>query len=118
MRGTVDMHSNVITQIGDTNTSFTTSGGLDLEGKLTADGGIDLNNKNIESVEDIDVDGTADLTSAKTRIASGTSLPGGCSTGEMFIKTDGNSETVGGNTTSVYLYVCTSSNDWDPIVKD
>lgn len=118
VRGDIDMHGNVITQIGNANTGFTTSGGLDLEGKLTADGGIDLNNKNIEAVEDIDVDGTIDLTSAKTRIASGSSLPSGCSTGELFIKTDGSSETVGGNTTNVYLYVCTSSDDWDPIVKD
>lgn len=46
------------------------------------------------------------------------SLLGSCSIGELFIKTDGDTKMVSGESTKVYFYVCISSNDWTPVVQD
>jgi len=67
--------------------------------------------------------GTVNFSGATSvRIPSGTATPGTCSVGELFVDTNGNSETItsgnADNTATVYMYVCTSSNVWTPVVKD
>ena len=97
--GNVDLNSNTISNIGNAGTDFTGSGGLTLAGLFTANGGADFNchdidgvdtvNANSVNTQDVTATGTADLTSAKTRINSGATLPASCSTGEIFVRTSG-----------------------------
>ncbi|NTW27408.1 MAG: hypothetical protein HGA36_03720, partial [Candidatus Moranbacteria bacterium] len=114
MRGNLDMHNNVIQNIGNAGTDFTTSGGLTLDGQLTANGGIDMSDNDITGVNNIAMDGSLDLSAAKIKIPNGTVLPLVCAKGEMFIKTDGQIVTVGGNIATAYLFVCIGSNNWKP----
>jgi hypothetical protein len=111
------MHNNVIQNIGNAGTNFTASGGLNLAGSLNANGGIDMNDKNITNVNNISMDGSLDLSSAKLKIPSGIMLPMVCSTGETFVKTDGQLVSVGGNAATAYLFVCVGSNNWKPAVN-
>jgi hypothetical protein len=117
LRGTLDMHNNVIQNIGNANTDFTASGGLNLAGQLNANGGADLNNQDITGVKNITMTGTLNLSSAKLRVPSGIMLPLTCSTGEVFVKTDGQLVTVGGNAATAYMFVCVGSNNWKPAVN-
>ena len=121
-RDNVDMNRNVLTNIGNNGTDFTTNGGLTLAGQLTANGGIDANGNDVTGVKNLTADGTADFTSANTRINSGTSLPGTCSAGELFVKTNGSSvQVTSGNTSdasTAYFFVCTGNNDWKAALQN
>jgi len=117
MRGNVDMHNNIVQNIGNASTDFTAGGGLSLAGQLGANGGIDLNGNDITGVDNITMNGTLNLSSARLRVPSGTLLPLVCSTGEVFIKTDGQVVTVGGNPATAYMFVCVGSNNWKPSVN-
>lgn len=112
--GAVDMHGNVVQNIGDNATDFTTNGGLNLAGKLTANGGIDMSGNDISGVNDLSVTGSINLDSAKLKIPNGTMLPLVCSKGEIFLKTDGQVVTIGGNPATAYMFACVGSNNWKP----
>ncbi|MEI7620996.1 MAG: hypothetical protein WCJ51_00510 [Candidatus Moraniibacteriota bacterium] len=53
MRGDIDMHNNILTNIGNAGTDFTISGGLDLAGTLKLGSDLNVNNNNIVSVNTI-----------------------------------------------------------------
>lgn len=61
--------------------------------------------------------GTLNLSSAKLRVPAGNTLPLVCSTGEVFIKTDGQIVTIGGNPATAYMFACVSSNNWKPVIN-
>ncbi len=122
VRGDIDMNKNVLTNIGNNGTDFTAAGGLTLAGQLTANGGIDANGKDVTGVKNLTANGTADFTSANIRINSGTSLPGSCSAGELFVKTDGDTVNVtAGNasdTSTAYFFVCTGNGHWKAALQN
>jgi hypothetical protein len=103
IRGNVDMHNNVIENIGDAGTDFTSNGGLNLAGELKAD--------------DVTADGDVNFSDAKMTIPNGTMLPPSCSKGQVFIKTDGQAVTVGGQNATAYVFACVSNNDWKPAIN-